>query len=211
MYPKSDFWVIGHFSMAHFRNPGSKPGVSAIPDPSLLNIIQVVFIEKIYYVSAFGQNCPNRLVLLQYKTFLCSLCFQALHASCSKIEKILYYSQICRLDQARLMTGTYLFFSMQTDQLQKIFEIFPKIWIVGRKIHKLYSMYILSEEKFPVAITQPQHGIAPYYAIITYFPSIIIKENFSTKIICEIKILIVLPSLCFFLLFNIIQTKYSLF
>ena len=68
-------------------------------------------------------------------------------------------------------------------------------------------MYILSEEKFPVAITQPQHGIAPYYAIITYFPSILIKENFSTKIICEIKILIVLPSLCFFFIIQYYTNK----
>ena len=102
-------------------------------------------------------------------------------------------------------TWTYIFF-FYTDWLvaKNIWNLPKNLDIVGRKIYKkLYSMYILSEEKFPVAITQPQHGIAPYYAIITYFPSIIITENFSTKIICEIKILIVLPSLCFFFFISI--------
>ena len=104
---------------------------------------------------------------------------------------------------------TYIF-SMQTLVAKNIWNFPPKkIWIVGRNSQIVFYVLtiILTEEKFLVAISQPQHGIAPYSnAIITYFPSIIIKENFSTKIMWNKNSNCIAISQCISL-----PTKYSSF
>ena len=101
-------------------------------------------------------------------------------APCSKIDKI--SCTIAKYVDCTLGLSDdeniIIFFLCRLSSCKKYLKSSQKSGLWAEFTNCILRIISISEEKFPVAITKPQHGIDPYYAIITYFPSIIIKRKF---------------------------------